>query len=194
MPDLTGLGSIAQAAASIAGKFFPDKTEVEKAVIAEQMQQEMNAFKLQSAQTDINLEEAKSTNWFVAGWRPFIGWVCGTGLAYQFIFMPIANGLAASFGHLGVFVSLDSNTLVSCLSGLLGNHADGSSRARKNAAMNIQTQYQAFAQNQLERKVTIANDALVKETQDHATTKMELQRERILPKYDTNVKQEKTST
>ena len=26
--------------------------------------------------------EAASTSWFVAGWRPFISWICGTGLGY----------------------------------------------------------------------------------------------------------------
>lgn len=37
------------------------------------------------AQANINIEEAKSQSLFVSGWRPFIGWVCGTGLAYHFI-------------------------------------------------------------------------------------------------------------
>ena len=29
--------------------------------------------------------EAKHRTIFVAGWRPFIGWVCGIALAYNFI-------------------------------------------------------------------------------------------------------------
>jgi hypothetical protein len=33
------------------------------------------------AQTDVNKVEAASSSMFVAGWRPFIGWVCGTGLS-----------------------------------------------------------------------------------------------------------------
>jgi hypothetical protein len=32
---------------------------------------------LAKGQLAINAEEAKSENLFVAGWRPFIGWVCG---------------------------------------------------------------------------------------------------------------------
>jgi len=118
--DLTGMGSVAEAAASIASKFFPDKTQVEKDAITLKLQEEMNAFKLDSAQTDIDLQEAKSTNWFVAGWRPYIGWVCGTGLAYQFIFMPIINGLVISFGYKAGLVALDTASLTACLSGLLG--------------------------------------------------------------------------
>lgn len=37
------------------------------------------------AQTEINKIEAQHRSRFVAGWRPFIGWVCGVALAYNFI-------------------------------------------------------------------------------------------------------------
>lgn len=37
------------------------------------------------AQADINKVEAASTRIFIAGWRPFIGWVCGVNLAYVWI-------------------------------------------------------------------------------------------------------------
>jgi len=39
-------------------------------------------------QISINIEEAKSSSLFVAGWRPFIGWVGGIALAYSFIIQP----------------------------------------------------------------------------------------------------------
>ena len=48
-----------------------------------------NNIKLDLAQLDVNKEEAKSTNWFVAGWRPGIGWVCGFALAYVAVLEPI---------------------------------------------------------------------------------------------------------
>ncbi|WP_051311424.1 3TM-type holin [Zooshikella ganghwensis] len=41
------------------------------------------------AQTKINMTEAQHQSVFVAGWRPFIGWVGGIALAYQFIFYPM---------------------------------------------------------------------------------------------------------
>lgn len=40
---------------------------------------------LAKGQIDINLEEAKSPHLFVAGWRPFIGWLCGITLGIMFI-------------------------------------------------------------------------------------------------------------
>lgn len=42
---------------------------------------------------ETNIEEAKSTNLFIAGWRPFIGWICGFALGYHFIFAPLLTSL-----------------------------------------------------------------------------------------------------
>ena len=38
-----------------------------------------------AGQREINLAEAKHKSVFVAGWRPFIGWVCGLSLMWQFL-------------------------------------------------------------------------------------------------------------
>ena len=40
-------------------------------------------------QVEINKLEAQHRSPFVAGWRPFIGWVCGFGLSFVFIINPI---------------------------------------------------------------------------------------------------------
>ncbi len=37
------------------------------------------------AQVELNKIEAQHRKIFVAGWRPFIGWVCGVALLYNFI-------------------------------------------------------------------------------------------------------------
>ena len=36
-------------------------------------------------QLEVNAEEAKSSNWFVAGWRPAVGWVCVAGFTYNIV-------------------------------------------------------------------------------------------------------------
>jgi hypothetical protein len=46
---------------------------------------------LMQEQTRTNQAEARHSSIFVAGWRPFIGWVGGFGLAYQFIGYPLLN-------------------------------------------------------------------------------------------------------
>ena len=43
-----------------------------------------------------NIEEAKHSSVFVAGWRPFIGWVAGVGLAYNFLIYPFAGLIMSS--------------------------------------------------------------------------------------------------
>ena len=37
---------------------------------------------------EINKVEAAHQSIFVAGWRPFIGWVCGLALAFQYLVRP----------------------------------------------------------------------------------------------------------
>ena len=75
---------------------------------------------LAQMQADINKAEAASTSTFVAGWRPFIGWVCGSGLAMQFIVGPLTTWIAAMFGRAVVFPTLDMSTLLTLLLGMLG--------------------------------------------------------------------------
>ena len=41
------------------------------------------------AQLEVNKAEAAHKSIFVAGWRPFVGWVCGVALAYHFILAPL---------------------------------------------------------------------------------------------------------
>lgn len=46
---------------------------------------ELDPNELIAIQTKINEIEAQHRTVFVAGWRPFIGWVCGVALAYNFV-------------------------------------------------------------------------------------------------------------
>lgn len=74
-------------------------------------------------QLEINKEEAKSTNWFVAGWRPFIGWVCGTAFAWHYVIQPLLGfTLVVVFqnpmgANLPIF---DMESLLTVLLGMLG--------------------------------------------------------------------------
>lgn len=102
-------------------KLFPDPTQRDAAryqLLQLQQQGELailaQEVALAKAQTDVNQEEAKSPNWFVSGWRPYIGWVCGTGLAYQFLIYPILISFRPGVA------SLDMGTLLTLLCGMLG--------------------------------------------------------------------------
>ena len=86
------------------------------------------------AQAATNTEEAKSANLFVSGWRPFIGWVCGSGLAFQFIIAPIATWATMLYGKQVTFPALDMGTLITLLAGMLGLGAMRTTEKIKGAA------------------------------------------------------------
>lgn len=44
---------------------------------------------LGQGQLKINEAEARSSNLFVAGWRPFIGWCCGVAIGWNFVAYPM---------------------------------------------------------------------------------------------------------
>lgn len=75
---------------------------------------------LATAQTDINKVEAGSSDKFTSRWRPLIGYICGAGLAVQFLVAPLFTWLATLCGHPVVFPTLDMGTLLTLLLGMLG--------------------------------------------------------------------------
>jgi len=118
--DVTGIGSIADAAKSIVDKIWPDKTQTEKDAAALQMAELMNAHNLTIAQLDIDKAEASSTNWFVAGWRPAVGWVGAVALAYAAVLEPLMRFCAVQWGYSGQFPEIDTTITMQVLGGLLG--------------------------------------------------------------------------
>jgi hypothetical protein len=116
-----GIGSIGGLAkdirAVVTGKSIidPDKqAEIELKLV------ELEA-KARDAQNNVNSIEAASTNWFIAGWRPAVGWVCAMGLFYGTIGKPIIEFLAVTLlGFQGEFPVIDSATLQATLFGMLG--------------------------------------------------------------------------
>jgi len=122
---ISGLFSAAQ---SLIERFFPDP-EKKAAAQLELLKMQQNGDLAQlAAETDlaklqiqVNLEEAKSTNWFVAGWRPGIGWVCGAALAYAALIEPLARFVAKVwFGYSGEFPAISTDLTLQILMGLLG--------------------------------------------------------------------------
>lgn len=48
-------------------------------------------------QNKVNAIEAAHKSTFVAGWRPFIGWVCGVGIAWAYLIQPTVVWYAAIY-------------------------------------------------------------------------------------------------
>lgn len=72
-----------------------------------------------TAQTKINEQEAGSGNMFVAGWRPFIGWVCGVGLVWGVFIHPIWVWLSKLIGIVEP-PEVQVAALITILLGMLG--------------------------------------------------------------------------
>jgi hypothetical protein len=71
-------------------------------------------------QRDVNVVEAASTDLFRAGWRPFIGWVCGSAFAFKFILFPVAFTISSAFGVPLAMPLMDWTELSIALFGMLG--------------------------------------------------------------------------
>lgn len=73
------------------------------------------------AQVEVNKAEAQHRSIFVAGWRPFIGWVCGIALAYHFVLQPLIVFAAAFLSYeLPTLPQFDMGSLMTVLMGMLG--------------------------------------------------------------------------
>jgi hypothetical protein len=71
-------------------------------------------------QVDVNKVEAASPDRFVAGWRPFIGWVCGSALAWHYIGRPLFGWVLLITGHTAEIPAVELGDLVIILLGMLG--------------------------------------------------------------------------
>lgn len=124
------IGGLISAGLAIIDKIIPDPQEKAKAQIELLKLQQQGEFKQMEAdliamqgQLDINKIEAASPSLFKSGWRPATGWTCAAGFAYMALFRPLGNAAVAFFSpELGneVFPSIDTDTLMVLLSGLLG--------------------------------------------------------------------------
>ncbi len=89
------------------------------------------------AQIRVNEAEAGHASIFVAGWRPFIGWVCGLGLAWAFIGHPLFVWGVSLSGITMQPPGLQTEALISLVMAMLGmagwrtlDKINGASRSR----------------------------------------------------------------
>ncbi len=72
------------------------------------------------AQTEINKAEAAHKSIFVAGWRPFIGWVCGVGIAWSMVVQPMAQWAMIAWGDGTELPTIDTSYLMELVTAMLG--------------------------------------------------------------------------
>lgn len=118
--SITGIGEIATAVGGIVDKFLPDKTQAEKDALTRELAQLQFDQAVIQSQTDTNRAEAGNASVFVAGWRPFVGWVCGAAFAWTFVVGPMVSYLATLAGATVSLPALDLSQLSPVLMGMLG--------------------------------------------------------------------------
>ena len=75
---------------------------------------------LAKGQIDVNKIEAASQGVFKGGWRPAVGWTCAGGLFYQLILRPLLGWMASNWLGWTMPPSLELETLMTLLFGMLG--------------------------------------------------------------------------
>jgi len=101
-------------------RIFPDPVQAATAKLELVKLQQSGELAQMTGQLDINKVEAGNTSTFVSGWRPFIGWVCGTACAWNWIGLKIAVFVAELAGHPINLQPADLSEMMPVLMGMLG--------------------------------------------------------------------------
>ena len=114
------ISSILPVAGEVIDRVVPDKNakakakrDLEKALVDAEVSGLLG-------QIEINKIEAASRSAFVAGWRPFIGWTCGSAMAYAYVVQPFLTFILAQTGHLIELPRIELGEMMPVLLGLLG--------------------------------------------------------------------------
>lgn len=95
--------------------FTSDEERAQAAILMAKIRQ-----KPQILQAEINRVEASHRSLFVAGWRPFIGWVCGVGFLWAFLLHPLFEWIIALRGLDVVPPAIVTDNMMELVLALLG--------------------------------------------------------------------------
>ena len=105
--------------AGLVSEYITDKDKAAELAHKVQVLASKNSHELLMANMTTNIEEAKSGSMFRGGWRPFVGWVCGMGMALNFVIMPMFGPVIETYTPV-VMNPLDLSTMMPVLIGMLG--------------------------------------------------------------------------
>jgi hypothetical protein len=101
-------------------RLWPDPAQANQAKLKLFELQQSGELAQMTGQLDVNKVEAASSSIFVAGWRPFIGWICGAAMAFKYIGGPLLMMIGQAFGLHITLPNIDSGDLMPILLGMLG--------------------------------------------------------------------------
>lgn len=118
--SLDPVTAILDIGSKVIDRMWPDPNQAAQAKLELVKLQQSGELTQIMGQLDINKAEAASQSVFVSGARPFIMWICGMGLAMQFLVCPLIVWGGALFERTIVLPPLDMGTLLTLLLGTLG--------------------------------------------------------------------------
>lgn len=99
---------------------IPDPAARERASLDMQAELLKAAVAESQGQAEINKVEAAHSSIFIAGWRPFIGWVGGISLAYKFLVHPFLSWFLAIVGVSTPLPAPDTEAMMALVTAMLG--------------------------------------------------------------------------
>jgi hypothetical protein len=99
---------------------IPDPAAKERATLEMQADLLKYAAEQSNAQMEVNKVEAAHSSIFVAGWRPFIGWMGGISLGYAFLAQPILSWLLAIVGVTTPLPEPNTEAMMALVTAMLG--------------------------------------------------------------------------
>lgn len=102
VPAITAVGNVVDQI------FTSDEEKLDKQIVLERLAQQP-----QIAQIELNKVEAAHRTIFVAGWRPFIGWICGVALAYNYILRDLISWYLRARASLSAELTPEQITAIS---------------------------------------------------------------------------------
>ena len=117
---LAALPALLPAITEVLDRVIPDQAAAAKAKLEMEAKLLEAATAQASQQAEINKAEAGHSSIFVAGWRPYIGWVCGMAIAWAFLLAPMLSWLLPVMGVVAVVPPLQTEFLLELVFAMLG--------------------------------------------------------------------------
>jgi hypothetical protein len=114
------VGSLFDIGTKLIDKLIPDPKAKAEALQKLQDLEQSGDLAVISGQNEINKIEAANPSLFISGWRPFIGWVCGSALAFQLVVGPLVVWAGALVKQPVSLPIMQTELLTTLLVGMLG--------------------------------------------------------------------------
>lgn len=114
------IGQVLSIGEKLIDKLIPDPKQKADALLKLKELEQSGDLAVIAGQNDINKIEAASTNVFIAGWRPAVGWVCAAALAVMLVLGPLLEWGSAAAGRPMKAPVMPTETVMALVTSMLG--------------------------------------------------------------------------